>query len=292
MRYPRSRCWVRRRHEAGFLGGFEGTSQLETAALGNAFRPPDTMGAVGTTQFLESNNGSYAVYDKSTGAVLQRISYQQFWSNASGGALTDSGGDQRVLFDHHTNRWITMGLGADFSSIQIAVSDTANAMGSWKTTTFVGYNPPPFSGIADYPTLGMDKNGVYIGTDNFQCGNAACTSTPFRGTTLNVIPKADLFGGAPTTANMTSFVTPFNPGPGDRGFAIQGVVNWDPNNNTNTGNFVAVDIFSSDVVFYTANGVNAAGATQTPATLLWSEWPDTSSPNLPGSRTARVKSIR
>jgi hypothetical protein len=253
--------------EAGLIGGFEGTSLLQTVALGNAFRPPDTMGAVGTTQFLESNNGSYAVYDRSTGAVLQRISYQQFWSNASGGAITDSGGDQRILFNQFNNRWITIGLGADFSSIQIAVSDTANAMGTWHSTSFVGYNPPPFSGIADYPTLGMDRNGVYIATDNFQCGNAACTSTPFRGTTLNVIPTADLFGGAPTTANMTSFVTLF-PNPADRGYAIQGVVNWDPNNNSNVGQFLAADVFLEDVRHYTVNGVNAAGATQTPSILL------------------------
>jgi hypothetical protein len=232
-------------------GGFEGTSLLDNVTLGNAYRPPDTMGAVGTTQFLESTNGSYTVYDKYTGAVQQRISFGQFWSNA--GQSGQANGDQRILFDQYTNRWISIGFGASVSDINIAVSDTSNAMGSWKSTKFTGFA----GGTADYPTLGMDDKGVYIGTNNFTAGGS------FAGTSLFSIPKIDLFGGAPSTANMTSFNSPYSTLAGrDNGFAIQGAVNWG-GNPTNTASVMAVSLRNSDEVFYKINGVNAAGATKT-----------------------------
>ena len=121
---------------AGFINGFEGTGLLDNVALGNAFRPPDTMGAVGTNQFLESTNGSYTVYNKYTGAVQQRISFGNFWSNA--GQSASANGDQRILFDHYTNRWISIGFGASVSDINIAVSSTSDAMGPWKSDFLFG----------------------------------------------------------------------------------------------------------------------------------------------------------
>ena len=55
---------------ANVTGGFKGTTQVDVCALNQCFRPPDTMGAVGTTQFLETTNGANTVYDKNTGAIL------------------------------------------------------------------------------------------------------------------------------------------------------------------------------------------------------------------------------
>jgi hypothetical protein len=189
------------------------------------------------------------VYDKLTGAVQQRLSYENFWANAG---QVGAQGDQRILFDHHTDRWITLGFGAKQSDIQIAVSDTSNAMGTWKSTKFTAFA----GATADFPTLGMDAKGVYIGTNNFLSNN------DFSGTSLFAIPKTDLFGGALTTANKTSFVNPF-PSVLDRGFAIQGAVNWGANP-TNTGKILALNVNTSqDINFYKVNGVNAPGATQT-----------------------------
>ena len=47
---------------------FEVISLYDTIRLGCGFIPPDTMGAVGGTQYFETSNGAYAVYDKFTGA--------------------------------------------------------------------------------------------------------------------------------------------------------------------------------------------------------------------------------
>ena len=228
--------------------GFEGTSQLQNNVLGGAFRPPDTMGAVGTTQYLETTNGSVTVYNKTTGAVTQRVAMNSFWQTISGDATNGSGGDQRVLFDHYTNRWVMIGFGTTTNKINIGISDTANALGSWKTTQIVG----AAGTTLDYPTLSLDNKGVYIGTNNFSPG--------FNGTSLFTIPKADLFGGAPTLANMTAFNTGL--AAPDKGFAIQAALNWQ-GNPTNTTAIIADSRDLNSQVFYKLTGVNAAGATQT-----------------------------
>lgn len=240
---------------ATVLGGFEGTSQLDNCALGECFRPPDTMGAVGTTQFMETSNGSITIYNKATGAVQSRVNMATFWGAAGqpGGAY----GDQRVLFDHYTNRWIAIGFGTpdttgNFNKINIAVSDTANAGGTWKSTKIVG----AVGKTLDYPTLAMDDKGVYIGTNNF-------VAAGFNGTSLFSIPKADLFGGAPAVTNMTRFDhTATVAEVGAYGFAMQAAVNWQ-GNPSNSTSVLAASVIDYNLKFHQINGVNAAGATQT-----------------------------
>ncbi len=50
-----------------YVMGFEGISQYDGASFGRNFIPPDTMGAVGRTQYMSTTNGAYAVFDKATG---------------------------------------------------------------------------------------------------------------------------------------------------------------------------------------------------------------------------------
>ena len=237
---------------AGLLNplNFEGTTFAQNAALGNAYIPPDTIGAIGLNQFLETSNGSLTVYDKTNGAVLRRSSSQAFWSAVSPN-LTNSLGDQRVLFDHYTNRWIVVGFGASTSAINIAVSENHDALAAWKGTVFTGFgtgsNP-----AADYPTLGMDDKAVYIGTNNFN-GNI------YRGSSLFVIPKTDLFGGSPSVANLTSLL-----GGSSYGYSFQAAVNWQ-GNPTNTANVMAATVTDAGPLNrFVISGVNAAGATLGP----------------------------
>jgi hypothetical protein len=60
--------------------GFEGISQYDGASFGRNFIPPDTMGAVGRTQYFETSNGAYAVFDKYTGQRLSLVSDVAFWN--------------------------------------------------------------------------------------------------------------------------------------------------------------------------------------------------------------------
>ncbi len=197
---------------ASLLYGFEGTNQLGNCALNQCFRPPDTMGAVGTTQYFESSNGSFQAFDKSNGNLLQTWAMPNFWANA--GLAAGGLGDNRVLFDPLSQRWMVIGFAGTGNVINMAVSATDNALGTWNATA-IAVLP---SGTADYPTLAIDRDAVYIGTNNFTPG--------FSGTSLLVIPRASAFAaGGPTTAGLDRFDTALSGA--DRGFAIQGVNSMD-----------------------------------------------------------------
>lgn len=225
-----------------FVLGFEGLSQYDAASFGRNFIPPDTNGAVGLTQYMETLNGTVGMFDKYNGNPLAITSDNAFWSRV--GAL-GTNGDPRVMYNADANRWIVAAFSADVANIQIAISDTDNALGTWKSVIFTGFA----GGVADYPTLALDKNAVYIGTNNF--------TASFQGTTLNVIPIDSLFNaGGPTVANMKQYVTPF-PGP-ERGFAQQGV---NSSSAGSTGKVLAASIFAFDSLGFTVNGLSSTDAT-------------------------------
>lgn len=240
-----------------FVMGFEGISQYDGASLSRNFIPPDTMGAVGATQYMETSNGSYAVFDKTTGLRTSLVSDLAFWAAAG---QSGANGDSRVMYNASANRWVAMSFGADTKDLQLAVSDTSNALGSWKSTKFEGYSGLGFGATADYPTLAMDTKALYIGTNNFAPASAGGTNS-FRGTTLNVIPMTSLFNAtAPTVANMASFYTPFTNSASDRdfGFAQQGVNSVTP---SASGTVLAVSLFENKNLAIKVNGVLPGTAT-------------------------------
>ncbi|MEJ6007969.1 PEP-CTERM sorting domain-containing protein [Paucibacter sp. AS339] len=241
-----------------YVFGFEGVSQYDGASFARNFIPPDTIGAVGATQYMETTNGAYAIYNKSTGARTALISDTAFWAAAG---QTGANGDSRVMYNASANRWVAISFGANAKDLQIAVSDTSDAMGGWKSTKFEGYAGLGFGATADYPTLALDRNALYIGTNNFAPASAG-GSNSFRGTTLNVIPINSVFGATgPTTENMTRFFTPYVNGASDnvdRGFAIQGVNSTQAGS---TGKAIASSLFNYDTVSFKVNGLLPSSAT-------------------------------
>lgn len=240
----------------GVASSFEGLSQYDAASFKRNFIPPDTMGAVGRTQFVELLNGAYAVYDKTTGMQTVRQSDNAFWAGAGQAAGTN--GDSRVLFDKPSGRWIVSSFsGTSLGVIQIAVSNTSDATKGWRSTSFTGFN-----GIADFPTLAIDKNAVYIGTNDFGGPNNS-----FMGTTLNVLSLKNLLAKAgPTTTGVVQFQTPYNGGVGGdqtRGFAIQGV---NSSANTTTGKILAVSIEANALTRYDVTNAGTTSAARTSAT--------------------------
>lgn len=227
---------------------WEGISQYDGARFARNFIPPDTMGAVGLTQYFETTNGAYAIYNKSTGALQSMVSDVAWWASVG---QTGANGDSRVMYNADAKRWVVISFGASVADIQIAISDTDNAMGTWKSTKFTGFA----GGTADYPTLALDKNAVYIGTNNFSAAGS------FQGTTLNVIPLDSLFNNtAPTVTNMKQFTTAYTGTATDieRGFAQQGV---NSNSAGSTGHVVAASLFAYDNVAFDVNGLSSSDAT-------------------------------
>lgn len=235
--------------------GFEGISQYDGASFARNFIPPDTMGAVGKTQYMSTTNGAYAVFDKTTGTRTALMSDVTFWANAG---QTGANGDTRIMYNAQADRWIAVAFGANTKDLQIAVSDTSNALGGWKSTKFEGYAGFGFGATADYPTLALDRNAVYIGTNNFAPASSGGTNS-FRGTTMNVIPINSLFGaGGPSVTNMQQIVTDFPGNPTDRGFAPQGV---NSSSASSTGRVFAASLYEYDSISYNITGLNANSAT-------------------------------
>jgi hypothetical protein len=262
---------------------FRGTTDYDTRALGIGLIPPDTMGAVGTTQYVQLLNGSFSVYDKSTGALqAPRKTDSAFWQGFGAGA---TGGDPRVRFDSRSNRWLAIGFDSTGANLNIGVSETADALGAWKTSTVTGFAP----GLADFPTLSISGNSIVIGTNNF---TAISGSYSYSGTTVNILKYSDVFATTgPITANVQKFNTPYDSMTGgeDSGYAIQGV------NRSGGGGpvkLVATSAFFADTVTYDINNPGKASASQTATQYLTDTGGTTYDANSPGRQPTTNGSAR
>lgn len=146
------------------------------AAFGLGSVPPDTMGAVGSTQFIEVINSSVAIYTKATGARLSHVSLNAFLATTVDGVSYPRNGafDPRVLYDRNSARFFACALerGTPNNSsnhIILAVSASSDPTGSWyKYVVPVGVSPSgTTTNFTDYDTLGVDENGVYFGVRIF-----------------------------------------------------------------------------------------------------------------------------
>ncbi len=149
--------------------------------------PPDTDGAIGPNHFVETVNRVFAVYDKETGEELLSMTLGAF--------LPGSNGDPRVEFDQHSGRWIV--LVTDFSSrFYLAVSITDDPLGSWFKTDFLVSEGDDANSWPDYPTLGVDANGIYSGA--YMVGGG-------QRMTIFAIDKAPLVAPTPSLGTVTAF---------------------------------------------------------------------------------------
>jgi hypothetical protein len=183
--------------------------------------PPDTMGAVGEEHIVELINGRYSVYHKSNGTQVQTSSLNNFWTNAG---VTPTGRfafDPRVLYDPFSQRWFATAVdnpGGD-NSFLIAASNSSDPTAGW--TGFAIDSDPLNLRWADFPTLGFDRDGVYIAASMFPIFDFGDSSIR---TTIVALPKGDLLTTSPTVKNATLFeAIPLE----TTGFTVQPVVDLD-----------------------------------------------------------------
>ena len=170
------------------------------------FIPPDTMGAVGPTQFGEIVNGGYAVFSK-TGSLISNTTDVQFWNDAGVGADAAGGVyDPRIQYDAGSGHWfatelasMTNSAGGD-NELLVAVSKSADL-----TQGFNGYAFSTVSGtsqnyFADFDTLGINSTGVYVGINDFGPNLTYATS-------ILAINKGSLISGNPTS-NLSYNIDP------------------------------------------------------------------------------------
>lgn len=177
--------------------------------------PPDTMGAVGPSSFVELLTERYAVYDKGSGALLKDSTLNQFWTSAGVAPKGDTL-DPRVVFDPFSGRYFASsadGLNATSNNLLLAVSNSSDPTQGW--TGFSIKSDPTEQRKADFPTLGFNSQGVYVSaTMNAQIPGSQISS-------LLAVPKTDLLAAVPTVANATLFS---NTG---TGFATQPAIDLD-----------------------------------------------------------------
>lgn len=169
------------------------TQQFQGVVRGDAgqnWYPPDTCGAIGPTQYVVVVNHNFAVFNRSNGATLANVALGSFMPGAVG--------DPRVLFDTHSNRWIV--IASDFSTrVYLAVSQTSDAMGTFFKTSFVASAGSDAACFPDYPTLGLDANGIY--TASYMAGSSPCAGQM----TIFAIDKAPLVAPSPSLGTITAF---------------------------------------------------------------------------------------
>jgi hypothetical protein len=197
----------------------------------NGYFPPDSMGAVGPTQFVMVVNGLIRVFDKITGAMGPlSADLDAFFNSVRNGVGT---GDPMVKFDRTSNRWFVTCLTAnDGNRILIAVSNGPDITATSSFTFYFFQSdtlPPAFPGsFADYPSLGVDANALYIGTNRF--------SPNYTGSDGFVVRKSSVTGAGPIVVTCFRSMG----GTATSGtYSPRGVDNWDPN--ATVGYFVGVD---------------------------------------------------
>ena len=177
---------------------FEGLANSENTVAGlRQVSPPDPVGDVGPTQYVEMVNLVFAVYDKSGTRLLGPTPLGALWAGFAVNDCTDNSGDPIVRHDQLADRWIMTQFttrGPTFFNC-IAVSETADATGPYFRYAFsTGTNFP------DYPKYGVWPNAYFIATREFQG-----LSGPFVGIGAYALERERMLDGDPD-ARVVSFL--------------------------------------------------------------------------------------
>jgi len=153
--------------------------------------PPDTNGAVGATQYVQWVNESFAVFDKTTGAIAAGFpkAGNALWSGFGGGCETNNDGDPIVQYDKAANRWIFTQFSVSTKPYLqcVAVSTTSDATGSYNRYSFSYGTQFP-----DYPKLGVWPDAYYISFNIFNASR-------FGGSKVCAYDRANMLTGAAAT---------------------------------------------------------------------------------------------
>ena len=155
--------------------------------------PPDTNGAVGSTQFVQTVNSDFAVYSK-TGQVLRHATpIDALWSGTSSECAVHNDGDPVVLYDQWANRWVITQFVAQPAAGEsyaecIAVSTTSDATGTYNLYEF-DWGPDMF---LDYPHFGVWPDGYYMSANEFPAGQETSA-----GAAAIVFERSKMLTGAP-----------------------------------------------------------------------------------------------
>ena len=175
--------------------------------------PPDTVGDVGPTHYIQSVNNSVGIYNKSTGVQITAFTLDAFFSLGAYGNLcdTDNFGDPVILYDSFEDRWVI----SDFA-FQLDGSVVANPPGAFECIAVSKTGDPVAggwnfyflnitSGLNDYPKLGVWPDGIYMSANMFDFSTSL-----FQGVLVWALNKEQMYAGD-SSIQVVQFEAP----PGD-----------------------------------------------------------------------------
>ena len=195
--------------------------------------PPDTNGAAGLTQYVQWVNLSFAVFDKSTGAItFGPVAGNSLWQGFGGNCETNNDGDPIVLYDKLADRWV-------FSQFSVRTPGVPNSLGPFFQCVAVSTSPDAtgtynrysfqYSSFDDYPKMGVWPDAYYVtfnmfappsfafaGADacaydrNAMLAGLAATQICFQqGSSVGGLLPADVDGHIPPPAGSPDFMVFF-----------------------------------------------------------------------------------
>ncbi len=153
--------------------------------------PPDTNGDVGTTQYVQIVNLTFAVYSKTGSTLYGPASTNTIWNGFGGACQTTNDGDPIAQWDPIASRWVVSqfafpnGTGNGPYDECVAVSQTSDATGSWYRYDFNISNTL----MDDYPKMGVWPDAYYFTFNDFDHGG------PFTGATVTAVDRSAMLNG-------------------------------------------------------------------------------------------------
>jgi hypothetical protein len=170
------------------------------SVAGQEVAPPDTNAAVGDTQVVQWVNTCYAVFDKTTGALISGpFAGTNFWKGFGAPCETNNDGDIIIQWDKSNHRWLAaqnVFNGPPFFTC-VAVSQTADATGSYFRYTF-----PQQPGFPDYPKWGLTRSVYYQSQNVF---DVTVPSEPFLGVNVCAYDAKSMLSGKSNAQQVCIF---------------------------------------------------------------------------------------
>jgi hypothetical protein len=167
----------------------------------NRWIPPDTVGAIGSTQYVQAVNDNIAVFDKATKSVVYGpVPENILWAGFGGGCETNNDGDPVVAYDKAADRWVVSQFSVSTTPFLqcVAVSQTNDATGAWNRYAFT------YTDFPDYPKMGVWPDAYYITFNMFKPhGNK------FDGAALCAYDRAAMLAGSAATQQCFQLAASF-----------------------------------------------------------------------------------
>ncbi len=145
------------------------------AGFAPSSNPPDVNGRVGATQYVQWNNTSFAVFDKTTGALQYGpAAGNTLFQGLGGVCASHNDGDPVVSYDILSGRWVLSqfavgGPTGSYSHQCVAVSATSDATGAYYLYDFL----TDAVNFVDYPHTGVWPDGYYMTAHIFNSAGTA-----------------------------------------------------------------------------------------------------------------------